>query len=487
MSKAAHYQPRFGRGSSGRALKAAGIVSAVLLGLVLAVYIAGCVYFSGKLWPNTSANGVDLSLMSKAQAQEALDARSKNISVAVSGMGLRFSVDADSAGVASNSQAAAIAMANKVNPLSWPISIMASHDMSTIVSTTFDTEAVMAVVRNAVSLYNKTATPPTDASLTYDDASGAFTIDPGSAGTQMDAGLVAQKVVNAFLTGATSVTVTADELLQQAVTADDPTLIAARDAANAYLTCDLDFTLNGTVVATLDASVVKDWVVVGSDGSVSLDDQKLVAFSDQIEDAVDDVGEARTYTRPDGKVVSVTGGSYGWISDGDTIEAMVRDTVANGYTGTQEIPCKQTAAVFNPGGQDWSARYIDIDLSEQHVRLYDETGALIWESDCVTGDTTKGNGTPEGVYFINNKATDVTLIGRTDPVTNQPEYRTPVSYWMPFVNNAVGLHDASWQAAFGGTRYTDGYGSHGCVNLPSDAAATLYGLIQLGDAVVVHS
>ncbi len=30
------------------------------------------------------------------------------------------------------------------------------------------------------------------------------------------------------------------------------------------------------------------------------------------------------------------------------------------------------------------------------------------------------------------------------------------------------------------------YGSHGCVNLPTDKAAEIYGIIQNGDPVIVH-
>jgi lipoprotein-anchoring transpeptidase ErfK/SrfK len=34
--------------------------------------------------------------------------------------------------------------------------------------------------------------------------------------------------------------------------------------------------------------------------------------------------------------------------------------------------------------------------------------------------------------------------------------------------------------------YAEGYGSHGCVNLPYDAAQELYGMCQIGDVVIVH-
>ena len=57
---------------------------------------------------------------------------------------------------------------------------------------------------------------------------------------------------------------------------------------------------------------------------------------------------------------------------------------------------------------------------------------------------------------------------------------------MPFTYSGCGFHDATWQSAFGGTRYKDGYGSHGCVNLSYSDAASLYDIIAVGNAVVVH-
>jgi hypothetical protein len=213
----------------------------------------------------------------------------------------------------------------------------------------------------------------------------------------------------------------------------------------------------------------------------------MTTWASELESKLNSVGGTVTYTRPDGKVVTVSGGTYGWSVDNGILEAMVRDTVYNSYTGDQELPMTQTAAVYNPGGQSWGKRYIDVDISEQHVRFYDSDGSLIWESDCITGANYDNRDTPTGVYSINNKQTNTTLIGANDPTTGQPSYKTPVSYWMPFIGNTVGLHDASWQPGFGGTLYQQGYGSHGCVNLPSDAAAQLYELVQIGDVVVVHS
>lgn len=61
-----------------------------------------------------------------------------------------------------------------------------------------------------------------------------------------------------------------------------------------------------------------------------------------------------------------------------------------------------------------------------------------------------------------------------------------MAYWMPFVGNSVGLHDADWRSKFGSNIY-EYNGSHGCVNLPPDKAAELAGLINVGTVVVVHN
>ena len=59
-----------------------------------------------------------------------------------------------------------------------------------------------------------------------------------------------------------------------------------------------------------------------------------------------------------------------------------------------------------------------------------------------------------------------------------------VGYWMPF-NGGIGFHDASWRSEFGGTIYKTN-GSHGCVNLPKEAAKQIFLNIDQGTMVRVH-
>ena len=132
----------------------------------------------------------------------------------------------------------------------------------------------------------------------------------------------------------------------------------------------------------------------------------------------------------------------------------------------------------NPYG---SQTCVEINLSEQRVYVYN--GALlVLSSPCVTGNVQGGHATPAGDYKIYSREKDRILRGTND---NGTKYASHVDYWMPF-NGGIGLHDADWRNVFGGQIYVSG-GSHGCVNMPADKAAKLYGMSYVGMPVHVHN
>jgi hypothetical protein len=128
------------------------------------------------------------------------------------------------------------------------------------------------------------------------------------------------------------------------------------------------------------------------------------------------------------------------------------------------------------GGPGRGTNYVEVDLSRQHM-WYVRDGRVVVESDVVTGAPWGGRATPAGAFYIMGKQSPTVLRG--------PGYASPVSYWMPITSSGVGLHDATWQSAFGGTRYQN-YGSHGCINMPLDKARELYTNCSTYDSVVVH-
>ncbi len=129
------------------------------------------------------------------------------------------------------------------------------------------------------------------------------------------------------------------------------------------------------------------------------------------------------------------------------------------------------APVYRFGGT-----YVEIDISNQ-ILYYYEDGVCRFTTSIVTGSHRTGHDTPTGVYRILGKQRNVTLIGR--------DYASFVSYWMNFIGNSVGLHDASWRSRFGGSIYLTN-GSHGCVNIPPSVMPQLYSMVSVGTPVVLY-
>lgn len=119
--------------------------------------------------------------------------------------------------------------------------------------------------------------------------------------------------------------------------------------------------------------------------------------------------------------------------------------------------------------------FVEVDISSQIVNLFKDN-ELIMTTPCVTGHATK-HSTRIGYFSIQYKQKDTYLRG--------PGYSSYVNYWMPF-DGGIGLHDADrWRSTYGGDIYITN-GSHGCVNMPHDAAETVFNTVSSGTRVLVH-
>lgn len=465
--------------------KTAFIAVGALVGVVAIVYLAGALAFMDRFMPNTTIMGKDVSLKTTAEVQDLLTDVAKSYQLDVSGQGFSLTLTSSDLGTAINSQSVTDAMHADASPWAWPVEIFAEHDETDKLATS--NGKLDEAVRKAVETFNEQAEAPRNAGLDYDGGSSRFVVRAETVGTALDADKVAEAVNAAVAELESSVVLTEDALQQPTLFSDDERLAKSADDANALLQADFSLNLDDTPVAQVDADQIADWMRLRDDASVGIDEQLVAAWVQDMASACNTYQARRTFTRADGKEVTVSGGVYGWIIDKDKLQEAIMNGVNSAQTGDVAIPCEQEAGAYDGlHGRDWGKRYVDVDLGEQHARLYDDQGSLVWESDVVTGTPDGEHDTPEGVYVINSKESPSKLIGQMEPETGEPEYKTEVKTWMPFVENYIGFHDADWQSAFGGSRYSSGYGSHGCVNLPPDKSVELYDLIEVGDVVVSH-
>lgn len=498
-----------GGGPSKKRGRGALIALGVLAGLTAAVYIGGVVLFSNVCYPNTSIAGVDVSLMGRDTCVSRVETSAASYRLTVEGDGFTWTYEPESANEVIDAEAAVTHVIEGNEAFAWParlLEALGSQGRTGAVKAhegekdapelddielpaSFDRDAFLADLGAALEAYNVERTGTFDAAGAYDEEAGKFTLEKARSNQKLDVESIKRAALVAVSTLDGQVKLDDESLVPLANGATEQQIQAAIDAANELIGTDVDLKMGGNVVATLDGATFVKWMTFDEQLKPMLNTEPLAQWVHELAASkLDTIGCERTYTRADGKTVTVSGGTYGWNSNEAELVKRLNEAVANKEIGEIEVPTLQNAATWTAKGErDWGA-YCDIDLTEQRCRYYDASGALAWESGCVTGNPNKDWSTPTGAYILNGKSRDQVLLGTDDNKDGKPDYRSPVDYWMPFVGNMIGLHDANWQPAsvFSNPQAYTWAGSRGCVNLPTDKAAELYGIINPGDCVIVH-
>lgn len=481
----------------------------VVLGLVAIVYIVGVVAFSQIAYPNTTIAGVDISFSNASSAATKVNSAWKHYKLTVSGEDFSWTYQPESDEPIVDGEAAAHEIIGSNEPLLWPSRLIASLggknvsatkngtidleqdvDLS-MLSDAFDQKQFEGDLGAAIDAFNEGRTGTFEASSSYDEKVGKFTIEKARSNEKLNRENVIKYAEIELASLSETVDLTklgndAYEPLNGTLTNDQ--IQAACDAANNFLGVNVTLKLNGNDAGKVDGSSVLQWISFADPANPTLDTSQISNWAADLANGFNTVGSTRWWTRADGKQCAVEGGDFGWSIDSSTLAKQVEDAINNKQTGEIEINYSQKADTFTAKGEpDWKA-YIDVDLSEQHARYYDESGNIVWEASFISGKPGE-DATPEGVWQINSNDGATKLIGAKDPKTGKPKYESPVSYWMPFEGNMVGFHDATWQndSSFDSAESYKWCGSHGCINLRLADAKALHDCIKVGLCVVVHS
>lgn len=455
-----------------RGAKVLGITLLVLAVLAGAGYGVAYAYFSDHLVPGTKVAGIDASNMTRDEVARAVAEREAAWSEQVtSPTGFSLTLTAADVGVKVDAQAVADDAFAKTDPVRWPLDLLAPKTTGLGKRESVDQEALAAYVQQAVDAYNQGAQAPTDATVSFDATQAAYVVSAESAGTQLDPAAVTEAVRRGVSERAAQVELDDSALAKPAVSSGDEGLNQVAASANAMIGTQVPITKDGKTVATVDTDQLASWVSVSDDNQVQLD-----------EDAV------RTWVKKNlTRAAKGEDDEHVFGLDADKTTAALTASVKEGAGAPVELVTKTIKD--KPKETDGAAelgRHLDVNLSTQYARFYDENGKVIWESDIVSGKTSEGRDTPTGDFHIMGKQTDRDLVGADEDHDGEPDYVSHVQYWMPFRSGGYGLHDASWRSSFGGTIYKNN-GSHGCVNLPTSKAAELYQIVKKGDRVVVHT
>ena len=263
-----------------------------------------------------------------------------------------------------------------------------------------------------------------------------------------------------------------DCYVKPTITKDNEKLVNACNTANSIFNSTFAVKVINKV-EKIDATTVKSWVSVDSNFNVNIDETKIGAYVSTLDSKYTTYGKDRKFKTTYGDVVTVSNGDYGRKLNATSLKSDLISAVKSGKSTT--VVAKFSRTAMGSLENDLGTTYAEIDLTNQRMWMYKD-GKIVVSTDIVSGKADGEHETPQGTYKLKYKEKNATLKGAN--------YSTPVAWWMPF-NGDIGMHDATWQPTFGGDRYIK-HGSHGCINLPLDKAASIFNYAVVNMPVICY-
>ncbi|MCI9153065.1 hypothetical protein D3Z53_04675 [Lachnospiraceae bacterium] len=451
--------------------------AAAIAAVLLLTYLGVSIYFRSHYLFQTTINGQDFSrqTVDDARAFFAGEANAYTLTITESG-GRTEDITGNEIHMAWNDNQALDDILNEQNAFAWPFEYFKEKSEEVVFEISYDKNAL----EKKVSTLNAVTAEPIQPKSAYPEFDGnAYVIKPEVYGTDLDSEKLKKQVHQSVAQLEEEIDLQEEGFYKAPeYTTESKELKELCQTLNQY--CKASITYEMDVPVVVDKTLISTWLSYDTNFHVTLDEAAIRNWMAEFGRRYDTVGTTRPLTTPAGKATEVSGGTYGWIINEEVEFPALVNSIRNGEVLTKAPACDQTAASHAP--QDWGGTFLEVDLTAQHM-WYLENGVVLFESDVVTGKNSTI--TPPGVYDILEKLSPTVLVGNIDPETKEPEYRTPVDFWMRVTWSGIGFHDATWQPAFGGDVYLWN-GSHGCINMPYYNAQELYSFLQIGTPVVVH-
>lgn len=463
--------------TAGAAKKIAAYTAIAVAAILLLVYLGISIYFRSRFLFHTTINGQDFSrqTVEDARAFFAGEASAYTLNIIESGGKTERILGSEINMTWEEDQTLDRILKNQ-NAFAWPMEYFKEKSEEIDFDINYDKSALEKRVR---SLNAVTAEPILPQSAYPEFDGNSYVIKPEVYGTDLDSEKLLESIHQSVAHLDEEIDLQEEGFYKTPeYTTESKELKDVCQKLNQY--CKASITYEMDVPVVVDKTLISEWLSFDNNFNVTLDEAAVRNWLAEFGKRYDTLGTTRPLTTPTGKATEVSGGTYGWTINEDEEFPALLNSIKNGEVLTKAPACLQTAASHT--AQDWGGTFLEVDLTTQHM-WYLQNGAVVFESDVVTGKNSTI--TPPGVYTILEKLSPTVLVGNIDPETKEPEYRTPVTFWMRVTWSGIGFHDATWQPAFGGDVYLWN-GSHGCINMPYYNAQELYSLIDIGLPVVIH-
>lgn len=462
------------------------LICGIVVLVLLIVYLAGMLYYNDKFLNGTMVNGSDVGGMTLQKANDQLSKKVNGQSLKlIFNDGQSEVLQSAQLGVSYNKDNSLNQLMKNQNKWAWFIGFSKNEKNTLTDLIQISDENLTNGIASMEHAKEENQIAPTDAYIQYKD--GSFSIIEETLGSKFNIEELVKNIKVALSEGKQQLDVTkANGYVKPQVYKDDQDLNNQLKAANEYCLSAITYTTPKGKEIALDGSTLITWLSKQDDGSYTKDEsvfkEKLTAFVKELASQYNSIGATRTFTGKDGQSHTVSGGTYGFRVSTDSEVSALLKMINENKSENNRIP-EHTGQLPSGENGGLGTTYLEINITKQHL-WFVKDGSVVLESDFVSGkESDPTRLTPSGTYYIYNKERNRVLRGTKQP-NGKYEYESPVSYWMPF-NKGIGLHDASWRSTFGRDIYINS-GSHGCINLPTGFAGSLYSQIYVNLPVVVY-
>lgn len=453
--------------------KALKIIFGIIVALLIIAYSVGAYYYNSHFLHDTCVNNTRLGEMTVDEAERAFTQDFSSHKIVVQEKERTEIVDPQKVNAVISVGSQISDLMESQNPWAWILHLRGQDPKTIHLNVSYDEAALESTVSSMECFKKENVQAPVNAYIQKGEKE--FEIVPEVPGNTVKKEELIARIGEAFSTNVTRLDLEKENLyVLPTLYSTDDKITKALAKANKYshgiITYDFSYTQE-----VLNYDTLKDWVKISKEFKVSLNDDKINKYLDDLRKKYNTMGSSRDFTTSSGEAIHVYDGDYGWKIDvGKEFKHLKKD-VKSGEAVSREPEYEYRAMCRNSERDDIGSSYVEVNLTAQEVWLYID-GSCVMNTSCVSGKPVDGRRTYTGIYSITYKQRNATLVGEN--------YSSPVKYWMPFDGNR-GLHDASWRNSFGGNIYKRD-GSHGCVNLPTDAAEILFKYVDTGFPVVIY-
>lgn len=449
---------------------------AILVAAVLfLIYLGVTIFYMSHFYRDTKINNVNCSNMTLAKAEEAIKAESKKYVLTLQERnkkteqikGSDFDLNYVLEGSLQDAK-------NNQNAFLWPICLFTDSEETLASSIQYNGKKFDEQIDNLSCLAKENTKYPKNAKISeYSEEDGCYSIIPEDKGSKVLKDKLVVKCKEAVQDLNATLSLEDEGCYKKvAINSEDNNLKKALKKMNRFVSAKITYEF-GDKEEVLDGSKISTFINRTKTNVVSLSEDAVKEYVRDLARTYDTFGKSRKLKTSYGKTITVSGGDYGWwMNQAKESEELIK-LIKDGKKKKRAPVYFQKAASY--GAKDYGDTYVEINLEAQHLFYYKD-GKKILESDFVSGNVSKGNATPAGLYSIMYKQHHAVLRGA--------DYNTPVEFWMPF-NGNIGMHDATWRRSFGGNIYKTS-GSHGCVNMPYSNAKKLFQNIDEKTPVICY-